>query len=334
MKNQSCFKQKLSGYQINANGVRPKTTRTEAVTKIEAPKTVKEVRSFFGCVQYLAEFIENLSAKTEPIRQLLRKESQWNWGEEQENAFKKLKSDIANIAELKHYDPEAQTVLTTDASTKSLGATLWQIDEQGRRPVAFASRYLCRAEKNYAINELELLAVKWALEHFKFYLLGRKFQVETDHKALVALLGRNHTQREYSSRLTRWRMRLLPFEFDISYKPGIRMGITDYLSRSPSFEAPEEPPDEKELIVAIIHELNKAKNAAVINAAISHYLHNSEKPEREAKEKVKLQTEWRQRSCQSKDGIVLPSDVIKRVLETKIRSNEPIKPREEDNQLD
>ncbi len=134
-------------YQINESGVRPKTTRTEAVTKIEAPKTVKEVRSFLGSLQYLAKFIANLSAKTEPIRQLLRKETKWNWGEEQERAFNKLKRDIANIAELKHYDPEAQTVLTTDASTKGLGATLWQIDEKGRRPVAFASTYLCRVRK-------------------------------------------------------------------------------------------------------------------------------------------------------------------------------------------
>ena len=167
--------------------------------------------------------------------------------------------------------------------------------------------------------------MKWAIEHFKFYLLGRKFQVETDHKALVAVLDRNNSQREYSSRLTRWRMKLLPFEFDISYIPGIWMGITDYLSRSPSFEAQEEPLDETELILAIIHELNNAKNAAIVNAAISHCLINSEELERKENEIAKTQTERHHYSCQSK--------VIRRVLETKMRCNEPIRSREESDQL-
>ncbi len=66
-----------------------------------------------------------------------------------------------------------------------------QIDESGKRAVAFAYGFLCKAEKRYAINELELLAVIWAVGHFKFYLMGRKFQVETDHKALVSVFGRH-----------------------------------------------------------------------------------------------------------------------------------------------
>ncbi len=218
---------KWCGYHIIASGVKPKRTRTEAVLKIEPPKTMKEIRTFLGSVQYLAKFIETLSAKTEPIRLLLRKGIKWNWGAEQEKAFAGLKKNIANITVLKHSDPTAETVLTTNACKKGLGATLWQIDEHGRRAVAFASRYLFRAEKNYAINELELLAVKWAIEYFKFYLRGRLFQVETDHTALVAVLGRNRSNREYSSRLIRWRMRLIPFEFDIVYKPGSSMGITE-----------------------------------------------------------------------------------------------------------
>ncbi len=185
------------GYRI-----KPKTTRTESVLKIGAPKGVKEIRSFLGSVQYLAKFIEKLSAKTEPLRKLLIKDEKWIWGPEQQAAFEGLKRDIANITMLKHYDPEAQTVLTTDANTKGLGATLWQIDESGRRAVAFASRFLCNAEKRYAIIELELVAVKWAVEHFKFYLLGRKFRVETDHKALVSVFGRHRLNKEYSSRLT------------------------------------------------------------------------------------------------------------------------------------
>ncbi len=252
------------GLQINEEGVKPKTTRTEAVLKIKPPGNVKETRSFLGSVQYLAKFIEKLSAKTEPIRRLLKKDQKWNWEADQQTAFDTLKNDNANITRLKNYDPNARTILTTDACTKGLGATLWQEDEHGRRAVEFASRFLNSTEQRYAINELELLGVKWATEHFKFYLLGRKFTVETDHKALVSVLAKHRMHKEYSVRLTRWRMRLLPYEFDIVYTPGSRMGITDYLSRSPHEEPPPCDEDEGQLVIAILRELNTQKNANIL----------------------------------------------------------------------
>ncbi len=93
------------GYLIDENGIRPKHSRTEAVQKINVPTTVKEVRSFLGSVQYLARFINNLSSKTEPIRQLLKKQVKRNWGPAQQSAFEEIKKDIADIATLKHYDP-------------------------------------------------------------------------------------------------------------------------------------------------------------------------------------------------------------------------------------
>ena len=95
------------GYLFNDNGVSPKQSRTEAVIKISVPKTVREIRSFLGSVQYLAKFIRNLSQKTEPIRRLLKKQVKWNWGPEQQKAFETIKQDIANITSLKHYDPKA-----------------------------------------------------------------------------------------------------------------------------------------------------------------------------------------------------------------------------------
>ncbi len=106
------------GYLIDENRVRPKHSRTEAVQKIGIPTTVREIRTILGSVQYLAKFIKNLSAKKEPIRQLLRKQVKLNWGHSQQAAFDQIESDIANIATLKHYDPNAPTTLSTDASPK------------------------------------------------------------------------------------------------------------------------------------------------------------------------------------------------------------------------
>ncbi len=109
------------------------------------------------------------------------------------------------------------------------------------------------------MNELELLAVKWATEYFKHNLLGRQFTIETDHKALVSVCGKHRRFKDYSPRLTRWQMRLLPYDFTVKYVPGSQMGITDYLSRDPISPAPP-PLDEKELVIAIIKELNVQKN--------------------------------------------------------------------------
>ncbi len=103
----------------------------------------------------------------------------------------KKSSVKSNTTLPKHYDPSDPTILSGDASTKGSGATLWQEDETGRRPVAFASRFLNSAEHNYAIKELELLVAKLATENFQQYLLGRRLIIETDHKAFIAVFNRH-----------------------------------------------------------------------------------------------------------------------------------------------
>ena len=165
-------------------------------------------------------YIPNLTTKAEPLRALLQKRTKWNWTETENTAFENLKSDIQTTVPLKHYHGAETAIPTTDATTKGLGATLWQNEVVGkdsngepkmsRRPLAFASRFLDNSERNYAPNELELLAVVRGVECFKHYLLGRKFRSETDHKALVSVFNRERINKEYSPRLIRWRHRLLP----------------------------------------------------------------------------------------------------------------------------
>ncbi len=134
---------------------------------------------------------------------MLNKKTTWYWNEGCQSAFEETKKAISDIRALKHYDAKPKTILTTDASYQGLGATLWQTEIDGRRPVALASRFLSNSEKNYATNELELLAIRWAIEHFKYYLLGREFEVETDHKALVPIFNKDKLEKQYSSRLIR-----------------------------------------------------------------------------------------------------------------------------------
>ena len=85
-------------------------------------------------------------------------------------------------------------------------------------------------EKQISTNELQLLAVVWAVDCFNHYLLGKEYVIVTDHKALTSALGGNRSNKTYQSRLTRWVDRLLPYQFKITHIPGIDMGIVEYLS--------------------------------------------------------------------------------------------------------
>ena len=104
----------------------------------------------------------------------------------------------------------------------------------GWKPISYASRFLTELQAKYSINELELLAVVWAIEHFKNYVYGEKFGVVSDHKTLQSVLKANKGNKTFSSRLTRWGDRLLPFDFSVIHAPGRTIGLADYLSRHPS----------------------------------------------------------------------------------------------------
>ena len=93
-----------------------------------------------------------------------------------------------------------------------------------RRPIAFASRYLGESGAEYAPNELDLLGVVWGVEHFKHYLLGKKFPLETDHKALIPVTNRQNVNNDYSPRLIRLRHRSLLHEIDVDNVPGEHIG--------------------------------------------------------------------------------------------------------------
>ena len=138
-----------------------------------------------------------------------------------------------------------------DASHKSLGASLEQLYPNGWFPIAYASRFPNTAEQKYSTNELELLAVVWSTEHFRYYLYGSEFDLVTDHKALLSALKTNRGKKSRHSRLTRWVDILLPFKFKIHHKPGKKMGLVQ--SQSPPTEVSK---DDKLLIANRIKEFN------------------------------------------------------------------------------
>ena len=229
------------GFTITPSGITPLVTKTEAITKLDNPKTLIQSRSW--SVHHLTKFILNLAKLSEPLRPLLKKnpESKNNkldWKEEHSSAFNKIKTKLHQIIENKYFDTTKQTRMKCDASTKGLRACIEQIHNQEWHTIAFASTFLNKHESRNSTNELELLAVVWSHEHFKHYLFGTEFTLQTDHRALLTALNENRGNKTYQNRLTRWVDRLLPFNFNLERIPGKNMGFADYLSHHPKNKPP------------------------------------------------------------------------------------------------
>ena len=243
------------GHKIDQNEIQPLQDKFEAITKIEIPKKKrKRTKILLGAIQNLSKYIENLSAQTDILRKLLKKQNKWEWTEEHTNAINNLKKLITQLPYLAHYNPKSENILTTDASTKGLGATLWHKQKDGNlKPIGFASRFLSDTEKKYAINELELLAVVWGSEQFRLYIYGKPIELLTDHQALEPLIKRNRSNKTYSARLTRWLDRLAHFDIQIKHVEGKHLKLTDYLNRNPiSKPEPMENYDEEYVFNCII----------------------------------------------------------------------------------
>ena len=227
------------GFKINPHGVTILISKTEALQRIEPPRTPKQLRSFMGSIYHLIKFIPNLAKISEPLRPLLKKENKntgnkLKWEDKHTTTFNKVKTQISKIIENKHFDVDKETRIKCDASKLGLGASLEQKTNNIWHTIAFASRFLNSVEQRYSTNELELLAVVWALEHFKHYLQGTEFTLQTNHQALLTALKENRGIKTYQSRLTRWVDRLLPFNFIIEHIPCKQMVFADYFSRNPN----------------------------------------------------------------------------------------------------
>ena len=134
------------GFKISANGISPDDKKVEAVRNARPPTTAAEVRSFLGLVNYCARFIPNFATLAEPLRQLTRSDSEWVWGEIQQDAFDRLRAALTSDCVVAHYDQSADTELKVDASPVGLGAILLQRSNGTVRPVAYASRTLTDVE--------------------------------------------------------------------------------------------------------------------------------------------------------------------------------------------
>lgn len=217
------------GHKITDKGLQPNDDKIKAVLNFPLPTTTTQIKSFLGLIGYYRRFIKDFAKVTQPLTECLKKRNRINIDKKYIDAFEKCKELLTTAPLLQYPDFEKPFILTTDASAVALGAVLSQGPVGSDKPVAYASRTLSDTESRYSTIERELLAIIWAVKHFRPYLYGHKFYIYTDHRPLAWL----HSLKEPNSKLTRWRLRLQEYQFEVIYKNGKQNANADALSRIP-----------------------------------------------------------------------------------------------------
>ena len=222
------------GQVIDASGIRQDPDKVKAIVNMEEPANRSELRRFLGMANQLGKFSSQLAEISKPLRNLLSVKNEWVWGPAQSQSFLAMKTELSSPDKLlAHYDPQAETQVSADASPYGLGAVMTQKQENGEwRPVAYNSRALSDVERRYAQIEKEALAVTWACERLSDLLIGKTFHLKTDHKPLIPLLSTKDLD-TLPPRIQRFRMRLMRFHYTIEHIPGKLLVSVDALSKAP-----------------------------------------------------------------------------------------------------
>lgn len=218
------------GVHASQNGFEMDKWKVEAIQEWKVPKNVKEVQSFLGFLNFYRRFIKGFSRMARPLHNLERKGVKYVWGQRKQASFDALRHATTTAPVLVHADPDRQYILETDASDYAYGAILLQKQDDGKiHPVAFLSKLLSPAERNYDIYDKEMLAIVKAFEYWRQYTQGTTIPVKviTDHKNLIYFRDAKITNRRHA----RWADLLSHYNYDITYRPGVQSGKPDDLSR-------------------------------------------------------------------------------------------------------
>ncbi|KAG3204054.1 hypothetical protein PC129_g22644 [Phytophthora cactorum] len=223
----------ILGCLVGKNGVRPNPEKVRVISEWPTLSNVKELRQFLGLATYLCKYVESYAGKIRPLSQLLKKEAEWKWTAECQQAFDAVKQGLTEAPILAVADQDRPFHVVCDASDFAIGCALMQHDHEGRdRVVYYQSRQLKPAERNYPVHDKELLAMKYALAKFRVYLLGSgPFVVYTDHASLRTAVKSPHI----SQRMARWLSFFAEYDFRVEYKPGRLNVVADALSRRPDY---------------------------------------------------------------------------------------------------
>lgn len=225
---------KYLGLIIAPDGVKMDPKKVEIIKNWPKPKNgdVRAVRRFIGFVNFYRRFVRCFSKIARPLNDLLKKDSPATWTQACDEAFERIKQEVSKEPTMAHFDMFKDCYVECDSSDSATGGVLSQLNSEGAlQPVAFFSKSLGPAERNYAIYDKEMLAIIRCFEEWKPELMSASpetpIQVLTDHKALEYFM----TTKQLTRRQARWAEELSQFNFKIMYRPGAKNSKADLLTR-------------------------------------------------------------------------------------------------------
>ena len=213
------------GFRINTDGITPLEEKVEAIRKIAPPKTLKQLRSYIGLYNFYKQFYPLRSHILSPLTDAVTAKRRFQWTAEMQEAFDKSKELVANTVKLVYPDFTKPFYIDTDASDLQLGGVIYQ--KHGI--IAYFSKKLNSAQKNYTIPEKELLSIVTILQVYRKMLLGSKIFLSTDALNLCY-------REQRSARILRWFLLLQEYDIDLRHIPGLTNETSDALSRLPRLD--------------------------------------------------------------------------------------------------
>lgn len=253
------------GHEISSKGIRVPDDYVRVITNWPVPRTLKELRTFLGKANYYRRFIPQYAAVSSSLQAYVKKEHEGkrDLGIQKDTAalrsFQSLKDALASSAVLTHPDfkSDAPFILDTDFSGGGIGAVLSQVQNGLERPIGYAAKRLLPAESNYSSSKGELLAVIFAINHFRYFLAQRKFTLRTDNAALKWL----RNMKDPRGIFLRWQATIAAYDFIVIHRAGTAHQNADALSRvTHSEQLTREETDEllmDERLTAIVPHQNK-----------------------------------------------------------------------------
>lgn len=240
------------GHIINSDGIKPDPKKILAIQEIPRPENISQLRSFLGAANYYGKFVKNINNLRGPLDELTRKDIKFLWRPDHEQAFLAIKKVLGSDLILTHFDPSRKIIVAADASCYGKGGVLMHVFPDGKlRPVMHVSASFSSAERNYPQIQREAAALQFAVKRFHKYLYGRNFELQTDHKPLLAIFGAKDGIPAYTaSRLQRYALTLLAYDFNIKYVSTTSFGYADIISRLIA----KHPREDEETVIASIQE--------------------------------------------------------------------------------
>ncbi|PIN14790.1 DNA-directed DNA polymerase [Handroanthus impetiginosus] len=215
------------GHKVSNRGIEVDKAKLETIEKLPPPTSVKGVRSFLGHAGFYRHFIKDFSKISKPLCNLLEKDIPFNFNDTCLDAFNDLKGRLISAPIITVPDWSLPFELMCDASDFAVGAVLGQRKDKIFRSIYYASKTLNDAQLNYTTTEKELLAVVFAFDKFRSYLVGTKVIVYTDHAAIRYLIEK----KDANPWLILWVFLLQEFDLEIRDRKGTENQIADHLSR-------------------------------------------------------------------------------------------------------